>query len=301
MSAAPVFWYTVFGRGTPADQEKGESVKKRIVCFMILLSAAAVWNAPLHAASETPAAAVSDDARPLAIFYNFGDNWLGAVTRHYGLNLIAGGLGTWAMIETGLDWELRNAASKSSFLMNTGMPQLIIGQFVPVLTPLTLYLIGNSKGDTKLVSTAAALSQALLITLSIQTPMKMITGRSSLGLMGERDTRTDDFSGEFNWFNLDFMRGWPSGHTANSFAAAAVLAEMYDDKPWLKVGVYSYAIVMGISMAASVHWASDVFAGALIGLAVGKTVGRSFARPNQPPQNISFSFSGTAAAVNFRI
>jgi membrane-associated phospholipid phosphatase len=275
---------------------------KKSVVRVFFLCGLLLFHAPLSAAPNAAASASDDSARPLSVWYNFGDNWVGSVTRNYGLHFVVGGLGTWAMIETELDWKLRQEADKSQFLKDTGIPQLIIGNFVPVFTPLTLYWIGSANGDERMVSTAAALTQALIITLSIQTPLKMISGRPSLGLIGERNDRKDNFSGEFNWFNMDFIRGWPSGHTANSFAAAAVISEMYDDKPLLKIGVWTYSIAMGISMAVSVHWASDVFAGALIGYAVGKTVGRSYARPHeQMARNTFLSFSMNAVGINFRI
>jgi membrane-associated phospholipid phosphatase len=110
----------------------------------------------------------------------------------------------------------------------------------------------------------------------------MITGRALPGIVTEldhaRNPRNDNFSGEFNWFNGNFIAGWPSGHTANAFAAAATLSEIYHDALWLKIGAYSYAALIGLGVALDVHWASEALAGALIGYAVGKTVGRSFSR-----------------------
>jgi membrane-associated phospholipid phosphatase len=114
----------------------------------------------------------------------------------------------------------------------------------------------------------------------IQTPLKMATGRASPGIVNEfyheRNSQTDDFSGRFNWFNNDFVKGWPSGHTANAFAAAATISEIYKNNLWLKIGAYSYAALIGIGVTLDVHWASEAVAGALIGYAVGKTVGKDF-------------------------
>ena len=280
---------------------------KFIFCFLFLffIVSAFVFT-PLHAESNIDE--TDDDSYPTSIFYNFGHNWLGSFTHNYGINFIAAGLGTWAMIETGIDWDLRNAAGKSDLFMNLGMPALLAGNLVPVLTPLTFYIAGKVYDDNRMVSTAAALSQALIITLSIQSPLKMITGRPSTelpintwGAVRERSPRTDDFSNEFDWFNMNFGVGWPSGHTATAFAAAAVLAELYDDKPVLVIGAYAWAICMGISMATSVHWGSDVLAGALIGQAVGKTVGRSYARPREKAQDVSLNVFGNMIGLNLRL
>jgi hypothetical protein len=44
----------------------------------------------------------------------------------------------------------------------------------------------------------------------------------------------------------------------------------------LKAAVYIYASLLGLGMSVYDHWASDVIAGALIGFAVGTTVGKSY-------------------------
>jgi hypothetical protein len=136
----------------------------------------------------------------------------------------------------------------------------------------------------------------------------MITGRSLPGIVTEldhtRNSRTDNFSGEFNWFNKNFIGGWPSGHTANAFAAAATISEIYKDNMWLKIGVYSYATLIGIGVTLDVHWASEALAGALIGYAIGKTVGKSFSQllgEDNRKTNLSFYFTTNTIGFIIRI
>jgi membrane-associated phospholipid phosphatase len=214
--------------------------------------------------------------------HEIGWNLLGAITCNYGLNFMSAGLGTWAFIETGIDWKWRNVSYNNPWLSNCGLPGLYIGYIVPVITPVVVYTTGRFTGSTKLQITGMALVQSLVLTLAIQTPLKMITGRALPGIVTEldhaRNARTDDFSGEFDWFNLNFVGGWPSGHTANAFAAAATIAEIYKTNTWLKIGVYTYAALIGFGVTLDVHWASEALAGALIGYAVGKTVGKSFSK-----------------------
>ena len=76
-------------------------------------------------------------------------------------------------------------------------------------------------------------------------------------------------------------KSFPSGHTANAFALAAVAQHHYG---W-KIGVPAYALagLMGASRVnQDKHWVSDVFAGATLGYVAGRTVvrvnGRSPAR-----------------------
>lgn len=68
--------------------------------------------------------------------------------------------------------------------------------------------------------------------------------------------------------------GFPSGHTTQAFAVASVIASHYDSM-WVKVGAYGLASLVGWSrMEQKAHYASDVLAGALIGIVVGKAVVR---------------------------
>ncbi|MDR2476663.1 MAG: phosphatase PAP2 family protein [Treponema sp.] len=216
------------------------------------------------------------------LFHNIGWNALHSITYNYGLNFIGAGLETWAFIETGLDWKWRNTAYKNNWLSQCGIPGLYTGYAVPGLAPIAAYITGRIIKDERLQITGLALAQALILTLGIQSVLKMSTGRALPGIVNEldhtRSQRTDNFSDEFNWFNMNFIGGWPSSHTANAFAAAAVIAEIYYKNIPLKIGVYTYAVLMGLGKSVSVHWASEVIAGALIGYAIGKTVGISFRR-----------------------
>jgi membrane-associated phospholipid phosphatase len=148
-----------------------------------------------------------------------------------------------------------------------------------------------------------------MITLSIQAPLKMITSRAYPGIVSgwsapnsKPSDRTDDFSGEFNWFTLDFVGGWPSGHMANTMAAATTIAQISHDNFWVKFGVYAYAALMSFGISIYDHWASDVVAGALIGYAIGTTVGRSFRKLMEGKENkISFYITPNTVAISLRI
>ena len=221
------------------------------------------------------------------IAHNLGWNFLNSAAYNYGINFIGAGFITWIMIKTGIDWEIRNFMLDNRHIISwISMPALIAGNFIPFLTPLMFLISGKSLKNNKLVIAASALMQTLIISLFYQSALKMITGRSH-PLFGstfdfknrtfiEVRVNTADFSGSFDWFNMNALLGWPSGHTLTAFSAAAALAEIYHDKLWVKICAYSYAAAMGLSMAVHAHWASDVFAGALIGYAIGKTAGKCY-------------------------
>jgi membrane-associated phospholipid phosphatase len=223
-----------------------------------------------------------DPPRFKLVFHDIGRNILHAFTYNYGLNFIAAGLETWVLIKTGVDWNWRNVSYNNAWLSNIGRPGLYIGYTAPVITPIATYIIGRIVKDEKLQITSFALIQTLIAALAVQTPLKMITGRALPGIVTEldhtRNPRTDDFSAKFNWVNSDFISGWPSGHTTNAFAAAAVISEIYNDKFLVKFCLYLYAFLIGFGTTLDVHWASEATAGALIGYAIGKSVGKSFSR-----------------------
>jgi membrane-associated phospholipid phosphatase len=248
-------------------------------------------------------------ALPLSLlFHNIGANALGSVTSNYGGNFIAAGVGTWAFIKTGLDWTWRTIAYDNAWLPAIGMPTVFIGYAVPGIVPLAVYLTGRSFNDEKLQITGMALAQTLFLTLGINAILKMSTGRALPGIVTgldhTRNMRTDDFSGEFTLFNLNFIGGWPSSHTATAFSAAAAIAELYHDNPTVKGVAYTYAILMGLGVSVSVHWASDVFAGAFIGYAIGKTVGKSYRRLRDhrvEKSEVTFYATGNALGVRIRL
>jgi len=241
------------------------------------------------------------------IFHNIGWNVLNSVTYNYGLNFVGAGLGTWGMIESGIDWKWRNLVFDNDLLSQISHPAMLTGYIVPIATPLTFLVFGKALEDEKLVVAASALTQTLILTMAIQSPLKMITGRRDPGLQNnnyyEKVYDADDFSGVFNWFNMDFHSGWPSGHTANAFSAAAAVTQIYDNI-WIKVGAYTYATLIGLGTTVHAHWASEVIAGALIGYAIGKTVGISYQRfldKNEETEPISFYFTPRSAGIVIRM
>jgi len=233
------------------------------------------------------------------IFYELHWNLLHTLTYNNGLTLVGMGVSTWAFIDLGIDWYWRNIGYTNKWIADSGYPFHYIGFVIPIVAPVITYLSGVIAKDDKLQIAGMALIQALAITSLFQASLKMITDRTLPGIVDRadghiRNKSNRDFSGEFNWFSTNIMNGWPSGHTANAVAAAVVLSEIYSDNIWLKIGVYTYAAVMGFGVSLDAHWMSDVVAGALLGWAIGKTVAKSFKklleRENKEKKNYDLSF-----------
>jgi hypothetical protein len=65
-------------------------------------------------------------------------------------------------------------------------------------------------------------------------------------------------------------KSFPSGHSATSFAFAAIMADRYPRKKWIKWGAYGLATGVALSRyPAKRHYTSDILVGATVGYATG--------------------------------
>ncbi len=165
-------------------------MKKNILCFILMIFLGFSIFAEENNAEEINVDEINvkennDVSRPSLklVFHELGWNILHSFTCNYGLNFIGAGLGTWAFIETDIDWKWRNIAYDNTWLSDSGRPGLYIGYVVPAITPIFTYTLGWFKNDDKLQITGMALLQTLMIMLAVQTPLKMITGRALPGML----------------------------------------------------------------------------------------------------------------------
>ena len=120
-------------------------------------------------------------------------------------------------------------------------------QYAPIAVTYGLNALGV-KGEHDFANRSALLIKSELIMLALTYPMKQLSAVS----------RPD--TGQKNSF--------PSGHTAQAFAAATFMHKEYGKKnPLYSVLAYSMATGVGLMRVANNrHWASDVVAGAGIGI-----------------------------------
>jgi membrane-associated phospholipid phosphatase len=77
---------------------------------------------------------------------------------------------------------------------------------------------------------------------------------------------------------------WPSGHTLSMFAAASAFRAAEDQLGWPRYLGYPLALGVGFGMWISDrHWMSDILSGAMLGEAIGSSVGKSFAQSGDKP------------------
>jgi membrane-associated phospholipid phosphatase len=127
--------------------------------------------------------------------------------------------------------------------------------------------------DTSLRDTGRDAIEAEVIAAGIVTPiLKTLTGR----LRPSQGSDSDEFHG------LSGNQSFPSGHATEAFAVASVFAAR--SQGWI-VPTLSYTLASMVGLARihdHAHFASDVFAGAVIGTTIGRSiVHRHFASPEQ--------------------
>jgi len=213
--------------------------------------------------------------------------------------------GTVLIVASGLDTQVHNFFVRNTFFEKYSHFGVSQGSTFPVLLGGGLLASGLVGGSSRLVSAGGAVLQASLLALCTTTALKALTGRP-----GPEPVIYGD-NGASGTFRFGFLRGgvfhgWPSGHMmANTAAVTSLLA--FSRSTWLNIAGGAYLGYMFLSVIShgrsSMHWFSDAVAGALMGYAIGTTVGRDFRRrwegkaENTSP--LSFSVVPPVFSVSF--
>ena len=123
------------------------------------------------------------------------------------------------------------------------------------------YLMQNEK----MQETSFLALESFLVANSISVSVKYATGRAR----PKRDKGSKSFE-PFSFKTSD--TSFPSGHTTTAFSLASVFADEYAN-PWVDVLAYGLASLTAWErLYDDKHWASDVWAGFILGTVVGKSV-----------------------------
>lgn len=170
-------------------------------------------------------------------------------------------------------------------------------------------LFGAADKNEKLVQTSLLATQAMITSGVWANIIKILTGRERpIADYAFSKTRGGEWYGPFAKYAQDLairkpvsaFDAFPSGHTATAFSIATVFATQYKDKPAVPVICYSAATLIGISrLTEHEHWASDVFAGGLLGYVCGKQVVNHFNKTYQNPGNFRDPKSDIKREITF--
>lgn len=126
-----------------------------------------------------------------------------------------------------------------------------------------MWAVGKLTHNSRMADTGNRALQAVAHTNLIILSLKVMTNR-------ERPNKVDG-QGQF-WGG---GRSFPSGHSANSWAFATVVANEYQDHKLVAIGAYSFATAVSLSrIAGQHHFPSDTLVGAAVGHLVGKYIFR---------------------------
>jgi membrane-associated phospholipid phosphatase len=170
------------------------------------------------------------------------------------------GVGTAALIAA--DHPISQALPFSGTSVDFGNNASHAGQWYTVFPAAgLLYATGLAAHNEKLAETGALSLQALA-GAGIVTNVLKVTARR------ERPTEHDG-GGHFETGGLSF----PSGHSAQAWALATVIADEYGNHKWVPYMAYSYAALVSTSrVLAQQHFTSDVLVGGAIGFFIGRYV-----------------------------
>lgn len=146
----------------------------------------------------------------------------------------------------------------------------------PFIAGGALYVLGQSTSSTRVSALGVHLTEGVVIAAALNGLVKGLSGRA---LPNATSVKPGHFSfgRGFHDNNGPFV-SFPSGHTAASFAAAAVLTDEVSSWDSSKARIvasiaYSSAALVALSrLYENVHWASDLPIGAAIGVLSGKAV-----------------------------
>jgi len=128
------------------------------------------------------------------------------------------------------------------------------------------YLGGAIFKNDRIKETALLSLKSLIHAILVSQVIKLVFRRQ----------RPDYRDGVDHWFNSGIgkeFRSFTSGHTAQVWSIASVVAGMYRDKPMIPILSYSLAALSGLSrVTENEHWTSDVLTGAVLGYLIGRMV-----------------------------
>ena len=139
-----------------------------------------------------------------------------------------------------------------------------------IAAPVSLYLIGSIRKDSKMRGTALLAGEAFADAEILATVLKDATRRVRPSGIPAGGNFSD------TWFEsggspLRGNGGFPSGHTIAAFSVATVIARRYGNHRWVPYVAYGMAALVGFSrLSLSAHFLSDVFMGGALGYSISR-------------------------------
>lgn len=181
---------------------------------------------------------------------------------------------TYLILNSGLDWYWFTH-TRNEPLQQFLFPAAVVGGLLPIVLPLTLYLIAKIRKSRFVMHVTYAVTEAALLALTISSFYKVFTGRIPPPFRAM--TLVDTSHGfNFGFFRDGIFWGWPSSHTTIAFAMAVTIFILYRRNTLVRSLALAVAFYIGIGVSTNIHWLSEFVAGAIIGSVIGTVVGKRF-------------------------
>ena len=173
--------------------------------------------------------------------------------------MVPAGIGTMALVTT--DRMTADEIAESDGPKNVSRVISYAGSIYGVAgTAGSFYFIGRATGNARARETGLLTAEAAINTVLVVGALKGITQRERPDAGSERS--------EF----LDGGSSFPSGHSAQAWAAATVIANEYHDRR-IQIAAYGIATAVSVSrFTGGNHYLSDVLVGSAIGFGIGHYV-----------------------------
>jgi membrane-associated phospholipid phosphatase len=184
-----------------------------------------------------------------------------------------------AMAPTGLDHELRVLAQEDLGGSHDLEPVSVLAPYVLGGGVLVGYVASVGAAACDVQRPQAAMLQAMVLSVGSTVVLKIAVGREwpNAGLDPDDPERLEHPERAEHFTPFRTFGSWPSGHASFMFAAASAFRTSTPDfgvASWL-----GYPLALGVAAGMWIgdhHWASDIISGALLGEALGSSVGYGF-------------------------
>jgi membrane-associated phospholipid phosphatase len=180
---------------------------------------------------------------------------------------------TFIIVRSNLDW-FYFAYFLNTKIYNFLFPGIIIGGLTPIIVPAYFYISGAVRRNMRYTIVGDALAQSTILGFLISTTYKSLTGRIPPPYINSGTNVSHGF--HFSLFHGNLFWGWPSSHTTIAFATGFCLIYLFPKSKLVRIFAPLYALYIGLSVSMTIHWLSEFTAGAIIGIMIGRIVGKSF-------------------------
>lgn len=149
-------------------------------------------------------------------------------------------------------------------------PALFLGFLLPIILPGVVVIVGALLKRIRLTLYGLMMWQAAFLGWFISSFYKAFTGRIQPSHVDFINDISHGF--QFGFWKHGIFWGWPSSHTATAFALSFAIITTTKNR-FIQAAAFAWALYVGIGISLSIHWFSEFIAGALIGAAIGISVG----------------------------